>query len=60
MAVPKRKKSRSRTRSRKAVWLKTNAPTVVSCKRCRSAVRPHTVCGVCGYYADQKVIEVAE
>ena len=60
MAVPKRKKSRSRTRHRRANWLRTSAPPVANCKRCKSPTRPHTVCGVCGYYADRQVIEVAE
>ncbi len=60
MAVPKRKKSRSRTRSRKAQWLRTPAPASASCSRCRSALRPHTVCRVCGYYAGRQVVQVEE
>lgn len=60
MAVPKRKKSRSRSRHRKAQWLRTSAPTVASCPRCKLAMRPHTVCRVCGHYASRQVIEVAE
>jgi large subunit ribosomal protein L32 len=60
VAVPKRKKSRSRTRHRKSQWLRTSAPAAASCKRCKSAIHPHTVCPVCGYYADRQVIEVAE
>ncbi|MBI3723913.1 50S ribosomal protein L32 [bacterium] len=28
------------------------------CPRCREAIRPHTVCGNCGYYRDENVIDV--
>jgi large subunit ribosomal protein L32 len=58
MAVPKRKMSRSRTRHRKAQWLRTSAPTYATCKRCKSPIRPHTVCGTCGTYAGRTVLEV--
>jgi len=60
VAVPKRKKSRSRTRHRKAQWLRAAAPASASCARCRSALRPHTVCGVCGHYAGRQVVAVEE
>jgi large subunit ribosomal protein L32 len=60
VAVPKRKKSRSRTRHRKAQWLRTTAPTQASCSRCKSPIRPHTVCGVCGYYAGRQVVQIVE
>ncbi|MBA2530123.1 MAG: 50S ribosomal protein L32 [Euzebyales bacterium] len=60
MAVPKRKKSRSRTRHRKAQWLRTPAPASATCARCRSPLRPHTVCGVCGSYAGRQVVAVEE
>lgn len=57
MAVPKRKMSRSRTRHRKAQWFKMNKPTTSTCPRCRSAVRPHTACRVCGTYKGEQVLE---
>jgi large subunit ribosomal protein L32 len=60
VAVPKRKKSRSRTRHRKAQWMRTSAPTVTTCPRCKSAMRPHVVCAACGYYAGRKVVEVRD
>ena len=60
MAVPKRKKSRSRTRSRKAQWLRTPAPPAATCSRCKSALKPHTVCATCGYYAGRQVVAVEE
>ncbi|MBW3578899.1 MAG: 50S ribosomal protein L32 [Actinobacteria bacterium] len=57
MAVPKRKLSRSRTRHRKSNWLRLAKPTYATCKRCKSPIRPHTVCRVCGSYGGQQVIE---
>ncbi|MGH8902917.1 MAG: 50S ribosomal protein L32 [Egibacteraceae bacterium] len=60
MAVPKRKKSRSRTRHRKAQWLRTAPPTTAYCKHCKSPSRPHTVCEVCGHYKGRQVIQVGE
>jgi large subunit ribosomal protein L32 len=60
VAVPKRKKSRSRTRHRKAQWLRTPLPAMADCKRCKSPVRPHTICEVCGHYKGRQVIQVGE
>lgn len=57
MAVPKRKMSRSRTRHRKAQWLKTSAPTLTTCPRCKQAVRPHTACAECGTYRGKQVLD---
>ena len=57
MAVPKRKMSRSRTRHRKAQWLKASAPTYATCPRCKSPTRPHTVCPTCGTYGGRVVID---
>lgn len=58
MAVPKRKMSRSRTRHRRAQWLRVSKPTYATCKRCKSPVRPHTACEVCGFYGGREVIDV--
>ena len=57
MAVPKRKMSRSRTRHRRAQWMKVTAPTSASCRRCKAPIRPHTVCRTCGTYAGRAVID---
>ena len=57
MAVPKRKMSRSNTRSRRAQW-KATAPTLVSCERCHEPKLPHTACGNCGTYARRRVLDV--
>jgi len=51
MAVPKRRMSRSNTRSRRAQW-KATAPTLVTCANpaCRQKHLPHTACPSCGSY----------
>ncbi|MEO3808583.1 50S ribosomal protein L32 [Sphaerisporangium sp. B11E5] len=56
MAVPKRKMSRSNTRSRRAQW-KTAAPVLVKCNQCRSSKLPHVACPTCGTYNRRQVIE---
>lgn len=58
MAVPKRKKSRARTRHRRARWLAAPRPTLASCARCSAPLRPHTVCGACGWYRGRTAVEV--
>lgn len=50
MAVPKRKMSRSNTRSRRAQW-KTTATTLTSCSTCAAPKQPHMACAACGTYA---------
>lgn len=57
MAVPKRKMSRSNTRSRRSQW-KAAAPTLVACDRCREPKLPHTACANCGTYAKRQVLDV--
>lgn len=56
MAVPKRRKTRSKMRSRRAHW-KTPAPTYASCRQCRHPKLPHRVCPNCGYYAGRRAVE---
>lgn len=57
MAVPKRKMSRSNTRSRRSQW-KTSAPALVTCERCRARKLPHTACPECGTYNKRQVLDV--
>ncbi len=56
MAVPKRKMSRSNTRSRRSQW-KTTLPALVTCDRGHTT-RPHTVCPECGRYDKRTVLAV--
>jgi large subunit ribosomal protein L32 len=57
VAVPKRKMSRSNTRSRRAQW-KATPVALVACKRCRQPKLPHVACTVCGTYNDRQVVAV--
>ena len=52
MAVPKRKSSKARGRSR------ITAPTLVECPQCHELKRAHAVCENCGYYDGEKKISV--
>ncbi|HEX7658190.1 MAG TPA: 50S ribosomal protein L32 [Pseudonocardiaceae bacterium] len=60
MAVPKRKMSRSNTRSRRSQW-KATAPTLVECsnRACRAPKPPHVACPVCGQYDGRQVVRPA-
>jgi large subunit ribosomal protein L32 len=59
VAVPKRKMSRSNTRSRRSQW-KTTVPTLVTCPNgaCGQMTSPHTVCPNCGQYRGRQVVGV--
>ncbi|MCQ3806430.1 MAG: 50S ribosomal protein L32 [Acidimicrobiaceae bacterium] len=58
MAVPKKKTSKSKTRSRRAsAWRVAAAPRSV-CPRCDSTKRPHRACGNCGWYGGRQAIDV--
>ena len=51
MAVPKRKKSKSRVRMRKAQWYASIPQTEgQACAECGAPVQPHRVCASCGKY----------
>ena len=56
MAVPKRRKTGSKMRMRRAHW-RVTAPTYSACPHCRQPKMPHRVCGNCGYYAGRQVVE---
>ncbi|WP_446665480.1 50S ribosomal protein L32 [Flexivirga sp. B27] len=52
MAVPKRKMSRSNTRSRRAQW--KAAPVALStCPQCNAPKQSHVACPACGSYKDR-------
>lgn len=57
MAVPKRKKSKMKTRTHKAAnrW---RAGQLSTCSQCGSRTLPHTACPSCGYYNGRQVISV--
>lgn len=59
MAVPKRKTSHARTRTRRAHHA-LRPMQLVPCPRCATAKLPHRVCDNCGYYNEKIQIEVEE
>ena len=58
MAVPKKKTSKAKSRSRRASAWKLQRPARSTCPRCGAAKRPHIVCDNCGWYNGRQAIEV--
>ncbi|TWE12237.1 50S ribosomal protein L32 [Rudaeicoccus suwonensis] len=52
MAVPKRKTSRSNTRSRRANW-KATPVALATCPACDAPKQSHLACPSCGTYKDR-------
>ncbi len=57
MAVPKRKTSKQKGRSRRA-HLKMAAPAISECPQCHEQKLEHRVCPNCGYYAGREVLKL--
>lgn len=57
MAVPKRKKSKSKIRTRRSVK-KARVSTVKPCPQCGAPQQSHRVCPSCGYYRGRQVLTV--
>ena len=58
MAVPKRKTSKAKTRSRRASAWTLKAPSRSVCPQCNQVKTPHVVCDNCGWYGGRQAIEV--
>jgi len=58
MAVPKRKTSKAKSRTRKASAWRLGAPARSLCPQCHQAKLPHTVCPNCGWYGGRQAVEV--
>ncbi len=58
MAVPKKKKSKMKSRSHRAAAWKLATPARSLCPRCGAAKVPHVVCPSCGWYKGRQVVEV--
>jgi len=58
MALPKRRHYKARSKKRRANW-KVAAPNIVACHNCHEPKLAHHVCPSCGYYKNEKVIEVS-
>lgn len=55
MAHPSDKTTRSKRGMRRSHDALKN-PAVATCSNCGSVVRPHRVCGECGYYKGREVV----
>ncbi|HXR21016.1 MAG TPA: 50S ribosomal protein L32 [Acidimicrobiales bacterium] len=58
MAVPKKKTSKSHTRTKRASAWTMTVPARSVCPQCRQAKVPHTVCSNCGWYKGRQAVEV--
>jgi large subunit ribosomal protein L32 len=60
VAVPKRRKSRSKRDMRRANHDKVTVPNLIACPNCSEPCVPHRVCPSCGFYKGAKVKETAK
>ena len=58
MAVPKRKTSKAKGRSRRAANWKLERPSRSLCPRCGVTKVPHVVCPHCGWYHGRQAVDV--
>ena len=58
MAVPKKKTSKMKTRSRRAANWRLSIPSRSLCPNCGAAKLPHVVCPTCGHYRGRQVVDV--
>ena len=59
MAVPKKRRSKSRKRTHRSMW-KISIPTMVQCLNCDALHVAHRACTVCGYYKGKPVIQIKQ
>ena len=58
MAVPKKKTSKAKSRSRRASNWVLHPPARSVCPQCRNAKLPHRVCPTCGWYKGRQAVEL--
>ena len=58
MAVPKQKKGRGATHTRRSANMKLEMPSRSVCPQCGAPKLPHRVCPTCGTYKGRQVIAV--
>jgi large subunit ribosomal protein L32 len=56
VAVPKRRKSKSKTRMRRSHDA-LQVPNLRPCPKCGAYNLPHRVCPECGFYKGQQIVE---
>lgn len=57
MALPKRRKSHARVRTRRANW-KATPITMTTCTNCSAKILPHRVCKSCGTYKGLQILPI--
>ena len=57
MAVPKKKRSLSKSRIKRAHW-KLEVPTLRACSNCGFLSAPHRACPSCGFYKGKQVMQI--
>ncbi len=60
MALPKKKVSKARSRTRFHANSRATAPTLVECAHCHEKKQAHVVCPYCGYYDGKEVVSKKE
>lgn len=60
MAVPKKRKSKSRRDMRRAHHDRVAAPGLSECPNCGQMMLPHRVCPNCGTYKGRTILEMEE
>ncbi|HVL93481.1 MAG TPA: 50S ribosomal protein L32 [Acidimicrobiales bacterium] len=58
MAVPKKKTSKAKSRSRRASNWTLEPPARSICPQCSHTKVPHTVCPNCGWYKGRQALDV--
>ncbi len=58
MAVPKKKTSKMKSRSRRASNWRLGIAARSECPQCHQAKVPHVVCPTCGWYGGRQAIDV--
>ena len=58
MAVPKKKTSKAKSRSRRASNWVLRPPARSLCPQCHHAKVPHQVCPTCGWYKGRQAVEI--
>jgi large subunit ribosomal protein L32 len=57
MAVPKKRRSKSKKRIKKACW-KIQEPNLSPCGNCKALIMSHIVCPECGMYNGRQVVKL--
>jgi large subunit ribosomal protein L32 len=60
MAVPKKRKSKSRRDSRRANHDRRTAPVLSPCPSCEELMLSHRVCPACGKYKGRQIVAVKQ